>query len=124
MTDFEKTKVKLHILVENLSETSLMNKIYYATSYSSYQNNIDLLKHILETCQKEKELTLEEKLQELGFKPWEHLISGLNYLTNGESISIRYDSYSSRGAVCKFSRSEEKLIIKCAKFLKELANEN
>lgn len=129
MTDFEQIKIELHKLVDGLDEDKLKLNSMPDPHFVSFFERINIqIFPILQDLQKEP--TLEEKLQELGFVD-ERTTSGLPKLSyvipkyefkDSDTVwlSLRCGSHS---FTLHPRLNNEKEILKCARFLKELRDE-
>ncbi len=125
MTDFEQTKAELHKLVDGLDEekhkhSNLKIGTNLGIAVTSFSNVIQALMEM------QKEPTLEEKLQELGFvvNKGETKDNEL-YYTSYDQFQLGICHIDTIDTAIRISSTENKnKILKCAKFLKELRNED
>jgi hypothetical protein len=129
MTDFEQIKTELHKLVDGLDE-KLWRSNFTLLRADSDHIVTDFTGIINWFRRAQKEPTLEEQLQELGFVD-ERTTSGLpklsyiipkHQLEDSDTVWLCF-TCGSHTFTLQPRRNKEKEIIKCAKFLKELRDE-
>lgn len=109
----EDKKQELLKLIDNLDWDKFVD--LGCSGLSVYSYAVALL------CDNQKEKTIEQLLEELGFKRWTYMVNGLNYLDcdDGVLINVRLDLHSNidKGALLKWDKNDHKTILSFANYL-------